>query len=75
MELTAYLLYPMMAFILLWMWTRVRAMSLEEIVEQSATEHHRLIALFEIHPRGGNWTEYCSWLEHQTEMDTDQDNS
>lgn len=75
MEFAAYLLYLMMAVILLWMWKRVRGMSLEEIVEKSATEHHQLTALFEVHPRGGDWSEFCHWLDQESKPDTDQHNS
>ncbi len=63
MILTGYLLYPIMAIILLWMWTRVRGKSLEEIVDQSKHEHDVLVALFEVHPRGGDWLEFNRWLE------------
>ena len=66
MEQLAYLLYPMMAVILLWMWRRVRTMSLEDIVEKSATEHHELNALNEIHPRGGDWSWFCTQLDSQS---------
>ena len=61
MSISAYLLYPMMAIILLWMWVRVRGKSLEEIVQTSADEHHALTDLFEDHPLGGSWPEFCSW--------------
>ncbi len=75
MELSAYLLYPMMAVILLWMYKRVRGMSLEEIVQRSANEHHELTALFEIHPGGGDWSEFCGWLEHGPMPSTQEDNT
>ncbi len=69
MMLTSYLLYLMMAAILLWMWRRVRGMTLEEIVQASANEHHELNAVFETHPRGGSWPELCGWLEKRSESE------
>lgn len=65
MELSAYLLYPIMAAILLYMWRQVRGMTLEEIVHKSAHHHHELIALFEVHPRGGAWPQFSQWLDEQ----------
>ena len=63
MEFLGYLLYPTMAVILLWMWLRVRGMSIEEIVQQSARHHHELTALFEIYPQGGDWQKFQHWTE------------
>lgn len=66
MSISAYLLYPMMAIILLWMWVRVRGKSLEQIVQTSADEHHALTDLFEDHPRGGSWPEFCNWQNNKS---------
>lgn len=69
-EFSAYLLYPIMAGILIYMWKQVRGMTLEEIVHKSAKLHHELIALFEAHPRGGDWPQFLKWQNDQTESDT-----
>ncbi len=61
MKLAAYLLYPIMIVILLWMWSRVRGMKLEDIVEKSADEHHQVNDIFAEHPRGGDWLQFESW--------------
>ena len=68
-EFSAYLLYPIMAGILIYMWKQVRGMTLEEIVHKSAKMHHELIALFEAHPRGGDWLQFLEWQNDQTESD------
>lgn len=65
MEYIAYLLYPIMAGILIYMWKQVRSMTLEEIVHKSANYHHELIALFEVHPRGGDWSHFLEWQNEQ----------
>lgn len=63
MENLGYLLYPVMATILVWMWVRVRGMTLEEIVSKSSDEHHALVEIFQHHPRGGHSTEIARWLD------------
>ena len=69
-EFSAYLLYLIMAIILLWMWQRVRGKSVEDIVQESADHHHQLIALFEVHPQGGSWREFESWVEDGSDCTT-----
>ncbi len=64
-EISAYLLYLIMAIIMLWMWQRVRGKTIEDIVHESAEEHHRLNALYQIHPLGGSWHELQSWTEDE----------
>ena len=63
MENLGYLLYPIMIVILVWMWIRVRGMTLEEIVAQSSDEHHALVEIFEHHPHGGDWSEFSDWVD------------
>ena len=63
MENLGYLLYPIMLALLVWMWIRVRGMTLEEIVAQSSDEHHALVDIFEHHPHGGDWSEFSDWVD------------
>ncbi len=63
MEFSGFLLYPIMALILLWMWYRVKGMSIEDIVRQSSEEHHMLVEVFDQHPQGGDWTQYQQWVD------------
>jgi len=63
MELLGYLLYPIMALILYWMWSRVRGLKLEQIVQLSADEHHRINDVFSIHPKGGDWARFEKWMK------------
>ncbi len=63
MENLGYLLYPIMVAILVWMWFRVRGMNIEEIVAQSADEHHTVNDIFERHPHGGDWSEFTKWVD------------
>ena len=65
MENLGYLLYLAMVAIMVWMWFRVRGMTLEEIVAQSSDEHHALVEIFEHHPHGGNWTDFSEWVDRQ----------
>ncbi len=53
-----YLLALALAF---WFWRRVRGLSFEDILDRSAHEHHRVMAVFSRHPHGGNWREYRQW--------------
>lgn len=71
MEISAYLLYPIMAVILIYMWKKVRGMTLEEIVHKSADQHHKLIALFEDHPQGGDWPQFLRWQNEKIKSDAD----
>ena len=69
-EFSAYLLYPIMAGILIYMWKQVRGMTLEEIVHKSAKLHHELIALFEVHTPGAvTGPQFLEWQNDQTESD------
>ena len=56
------LLYPAMLLIVLWMWRNVRGMTLDDIVDKSAREHHLANKIFTEHPRGGDWPTYQKWV-------------
>ena len=64
MEWSGYLLYPIAVIIVLWMWSRVRGMSIEQIVNHSERQHHELTAIFEEHPKGGDWRLFQTWVEN-----------
>ena len=78
MDWLAYFLYPICALILIVMWLRVRGMSLEQIVQDSADSHHRINNVFKIHAHGGSWNEFESWFIAQADSNptnSDENNS
>ena len=67
MEIWGFLLYPMMLIILGFMWRNVRGMTIEQIVDKSAHEHHMINHIFQQHPAGGDWNEFQMWIDqHQS---------
>ena len=38
-------------------------MSIEDIVDKSAAEHHHLIEVFDRHPLGADWKQFCKWVD------------
>ncbi len=62
MKYWALILLPMAGIILYCMWVKVRGKTLEEIVDESAVEHHAIVDVFEEHPHGGTAQEYDRWL-------------
>jgi len=56
-------LYPIMGVILYDMRRKVNRRSLEQIVADSAQEHHAILNVFTTHPHGGTAQQYDDWLE------------
>lgn len=62
MDNLVFVLYPIMAVILIWMWRRVRGRTLADIMQASADVHHDLADVFNEHPYGGTAREVERWV-------------
>ncbi len=55
---SGYLLYLVVAALLVLFWRHVRGMSFDGLLAQAATEHHHVHRVLAEHPDGGTWQEY-----------------
>lgn len=57
-----WLLYVILAALLLYFWSNVRGCSFDELLERATLEHHRVHKVLAKHPSGGTWAEYKRWM-------------
>ncbi len=60
--MAGWLLYVVLAGLLYYFWSKVRGCSLDELLERSTLDHHRVHDVLAKHPRGGTWAEHKSWM-------------
>jgi hypothetical protein len=56
------ILHLLLAAIVLQFWRNSRGMSVDELLERSAREHHVVKEVHARHPLGGTWKEYRKWV-------------
>jgi len=56
-----YLLYVMAIAFLVMFWRARRGRSTDELLVQSARDHHDVLAILAKHAQGGTWREYLDW--------------
>jgi hypothetical protein len=59
------ILYVLLFAILALLWSRVRGLSFEALLERSGREHHRVHGVLAKHPGGGAWRDYTGWLREE----------
>ncbi len=60
--MAGWLLYVVLAGLLAYFWSKVRGGSLDELLERSTRDHHRVHDVLAKNPRGGTWAEHKSWM-------------
>lgn len=61
------ILYGLLLLILLLFWRKTRGLSSDDLLAQSARDHHRVQGVIVKHPRGGSWKEHRKWMEAEKE--------
>ncbi len=65
MILLGSLLYVIFVVLVAMLWRRMWGLSSEQLFERAAQEHHLVLAVTHVHPRGGNWQQHQRWLAEQ----------
>ncbi len=55
---SGYLLYVLVAALLVLFWRQVRGQSFDDLLSRSARDHHHVHRVLENHPGGGTWQEH-----------------
>ena len=53
-----YLLYLVVAALLVLFWRHVRGLSFDALLDRAAKQHHHVHRMLAEHPEGGTWREY-----------------
>lgn len=61
------ILYGLLILIVLLFWHKTRGLSLDDLLERSAHEHHDVQRVAAKHPRGGTWWQHQQWMEQAKE--------
>ncbi len=61
-----YLLYLVLAALLVLFWRHVRGLSFDALLARAAREHDRVHRVLAKHPEGGSWGEYLDWMRAET---------
>ncbi len=59
---SGYLLYLVVAALLVLFWRHVRGASFDALLVRAAREHHHVHRVLAKHPEGGAWREYQDWM-------------
>jgi hypothetical protein len=59
---SGYLLYLLVAALLVLFWRHVRGRSFDGLLARAATVHHHVHRVLAKHPHGGTWREYQDWM-------------
>lgn len=57
-----YIVYLILAAILWHFWKCVHGRTFDDLLRESAREHHQIQDLHREHPHGGTWKEFNRWL-------------
>lgn len=61
-ESSGWLLYIVMAVLMLYMWRQVRGLTFDAILITDHNFHIQVHHVIADHPQGGNWSEYQAWM-------------
>ncbi len=62
-----WILYVLLAALLYLFWFKTRGMSFDDLLNQSAREHHEVMKVTARHPHGGTWHEHKQWMKREEE--------
>ena len=57
------ILYLLLVAIIVMFWLKTRKKSLDDLLEQSARDHHHVQKVMTQYSRGGSWKEYQQWMK------------
>ncbi len=57
-----FLLYLVVAALLVLFWQHVRGLSFDALLARAAKQHHHVHRMLAKHPDGGTWREYREWM-------------
>ena len=60
-----WILYLLLAALLYLFWIKTRGMSFEDLLNQSAHEHHEVMKITTRHPHGGTWRQHKQWMQQE----------
>ena len=63
---SGYLLYLVVAALLILFWRHVRGLSFDRLLARAEEEHHRVHRVLAKHPDGGAWREYLDWMKAES---------
>ena len=59
---SGYLLYLLVAALLVLFWRHVRGLSFDALLARAAREHHHVHRVLAKHPGGGTWRAHQDWM-------------
>ncbi len=62
MMTAGYLLYLVVAALLVLFWRHLRGLSFDALLARAAEEHHHVHRVLAKHPEGGSWRAYRAWM-------------
>ena len=60
-----WILYVLLAVLLYLFWVTTRGRSFDDLLNQSAREHHEVMKVNARHPHGGTWREHKQWIKRE----------
>lgn len=64
---TGYIVYLLLAAILVRFWWKIRGSSFDDLLADSTREHHQISRILRRHPQGGTWRELRSWIREDNQ--------
>lgn len=61
------ILYGLFVLIVFWFWRRMQGLSLDDLLERSAHEHHDILKVIAKHTSGGAWWQHQQWMAQMKE--------
>ena len=61
-----WVLYVLMAGLLLLIWQQAGALSLDTLFDRDSALHHQVHRVLKKHPKGGTWREYSAWMREES---------
>jgi hypothetical protein len=58
-------LYGLLVALLIAFWRRMRGKSMEDLLAESADEHHHVHRVLAKHPGGGDWPNHKRWMNEK----------
>lgn len=63
-----WILYLLLAALLYLFWFKTRGKSFDDLLNQSAREHHEVMEVTARHPHGGTWRQHKQWMERKEKI-------
>jgi ABC-type Mn2+/Zn2+ transport system permease subunit len=63
---SGYLLYLVVAALLVLFWRHLRGLSFDALLARATEEHHHVHRVLAKHPHGGTWQAYRDWMQAET---------